>query len=1485
MVTSERSSIFIGAVGFVFVVAATHPAVKLLTTAAIGRPKTLYGDELLYEDEDGVATEQTASAYTDRVPKTILYLASIVGFLTSLGLSVFASLRPEKSLLIESWLTALCWSFLLLQAAAVSLERRSVNRFDLGIYSAISCFSLAAAICLENWLLTRTYGEDPIHFLFTSSQAITAIVALCACVSLPRRPDVFRDGYAVDRQYTVSAISRYSFAWCGPLLNIAGLGRRLEIEDLPALDSLTSSNNLQQRFHAMQKRGKLWKLVFWSHATVFVRQWLLTLLGSVMNFAPQLCMYHILQLLEKRQLGNSIAAEAWWWVVGLGLAQVAQAWVEAWLFWVCWCHICLPVRSQLSALIFQKTMKKKDVRGSHGAEKGGANRDIPEVVRESGRGGEESEPGDENEAQRSRQGAINLIGIDTKRVADFTCYNYYFLQTVANFVISIAFLVKLIGVRSLLAGLTVTVLSMPLNVYFAKRYSDAQDNLMKERDRKMAVVTEALRGIRQIKLMGAEGNWLARIRGVRERELGQQWNVFLADTALLFCWIAGPVMLAAVSLAVYSILHGSLSASIAFTTVSVFNRIEITLTIIPELTTVISGKTGSGKSLLLASILGEADLLSGTIRVPRAPPVHERYDHKATKDNWIIPSSIAFVGQTPWIENATMKDNILFGLPYDPVRYQKVIKACALEKDVEMLIDGEVTEIGANGINLSGGQRWRMSFARALYSRAGILILDDIFSAVDAHVGKLIFEEGLTGELAKGRTRILVTHHVSLCLPRTEYAILLGDGSVEHAGAVVDLQRSGSLAEIYNHEQDSTTDKPDERSPESSIPPGLGDDSYERPEHVDAAINGNNTPRTSEREAEDKKPTTPRKFVEDEKRETGKIKWEIYREYLKSSGSVWFWVMAVLAFVGYQSMLVGRSWWVKVWTGSHKTETVTAHHGSYYYVQKKTSSIQSADGLWYYLGIYVGLSVFLSIVGVLKYWWIFRGCIRASRKLFDELAYAVVRAPLRWLDTVPLGRVLNRFTSDFNIIDSQMATDVSYLAYNILQVVGVVMAGSLVSPYMILIAALLLGICLHYAQRYLPGAREIKRLESNAKSPVFELFGTSLTGVGTIRAFGKEDEYVNRMFSRIDDHARALWHLWLFNRWMGFRMAMVGAIFAVLVAGVIVSIKKIDASLAGFAIIFALDFTQSVIWMIRRYANIELDMNSCERVIEYSKEIRIEDQSGLDAPAAWPQEGRLSVDDLVVGYAPDLPPVLKGLSFSVERNQRVGVVGRTGAGKSSLTLALFRFLEAREGSVYIDGLDISKLKLHDLRSRLAIIPQDPVLFSGTVRSNLDAFDDHTDAELREALERVHLVNTTLRDDYTSSSDNNINMFEDLSSRISEGGQNLSQGQRQLLCIARAIVSRPKIMVLDEATSAVDMATDALIQRSIREEFKDSTLLVIAHRLSTIADFDKILVMSDGRAIEYGAPRNLFEARGEFWKMVIQSGERAWVEELVLGGHD
>jgi ABC-type multidrug transport system fused ATPase/permease subunit len=463
-----------------------------------------------------------------------------------------------------------------------------------------------------------------------------------------------------------------------------------------------------------------------------------------------------------------------------------------------------------------------------------------------------------------------------------------------------------------------------------------------------------------------------------------------------------------------------------------------------------------------------------------------------------------------------------------------------------------------------------------------------------------------------------------------------------------------------------------------------------------------------------------------------------------------------------------------------------------------------------------------------------------------------------------------------------------------------------------LITFFLLLVSFYYAGYYLDGARDTKRLESTAKSPIFEQLSAALQGVTSLRAFEKIETSTNTMFAKIDAHGRCMWHLNIYKRWLGWRLAVIGTGFSTTVGLFLVGYKNMNAALGGFALAFALAYTDNVFYLLRQYVEVELGMNSTERIIEYSN-IEIETQAGEDVPASWPSEGRLKVENLVVSYAPDLPPVLKGLNFDIKPKERIGVVGRTGAGKSSLTLALFRFLEAKEGKIYIDGIDVSGIKLHDLRSRLAIIPQDPVLFSGTVRTNLDPFDERTDEELYEALRRVHLIGpeddaTQVNTPFSSSSTppasssntppatpkptgtstptkSNQNLFADLSSSVSESGSNLSQGQRQLLCLARAIVARPKFMFLDEATSAVDKITDSLIQRSIREEFEDATLLVIAHRLSTIADFDRILVLDDGKVVEYDSPKNLWnlgKEKGVFRGMVESSGERDVLKDIILG---
>lgn len=1490
------------------------------------------------------------------------------------------------------------------QAVSIWAERSPTKRFALGRYGFIASVLAIAISIIEPYFWWSSYRLMPFYNLqkpLIIAQLVVASLQAFLYILLPRRPDVFRDGKLVDQQSTVSFLSRITFSWADTVLKFTARKKSLDIDDLPELHKAMRSKTLRSDFDNVKGSRRLWKTLILAHFPALVEQLLLTLVASVMNFAPQVALLGILRSLEARETEDWEPWQTWVWVFALGVLMLVSSTIEARLYWVVYSDLGIPVLEQLSAVIFAKSMRRKDVKNvkktsSKEAEltdSGSPNGCTSNSHSKKTTANEDDEAGD---LQKTRQGIINLVAVDSRRVSEFATYDYLIPWSIFKLLIACGFLVKLIGWIPLLSGLAVTAIVTPINILVARKYTVAQERLMKNRDQKLAVVTEVLQGIRQIKFSALEAQWQKRVAEVRNTELEAQWMAFLYDVGLISIWILGPLMLSAVSLAVYALIHGELTASVAFTAMSVFGSLELALAVLPELISnfleacvsagriekyldspektantvpaesisfqeadvawpadeevapeeryalcnlnlnfpskglsVISGKTGSGKSLLLASILGECDILSGVVRVPVPPPLDSRHDDKATPANWIIDSAIAYVAQIPWIENATIRDNILFGLPYDPVRYQKVLFACALEKDLEMLEDGELTDIGANGINLSGGQKWRMAFARALYSRAGILIMDDLFSAVDAHTGRHLYEHALTGELAQNRTRILVTHHVALCLPRTDYFVSLEDGSVKHAGTVEELRRTNSLADILVQEREA--EAADEGSEDNEALPNSNGVSLQKVSsnrsHRSSVINGN---------GEATKRAAPKKFVEEEKRETGAISLSIYKEYFKTGGGIPFWVLVVIVYVGYAALFLVRvsqqdmsfrvykastdvsleqSWWVNIWTSSSSRQSTPEHY--LLTMNRPTDQIVttgSNDNLFLYLGVYVALSATACVAGSARYYFVLSAAIRASRNLFDHLIFAVLRAPLRWLDTVPVGRILNRFTADFHLIDSRLGYDIALTAYRCFEVTGIIVAGVLVSPVLIIFALILLAACLNYAIRFLAGAREVKRLESTAKSPIFEQFGSALNGLGTIRAFSKAEVYVERMYEKIDRHARAWWHMWLFNRWLSYRMNIVGAIFSTITATLVVSIKATNASLAGFALSFALQYTTSMAMSLRQYANMELDMNATERVVEYSN-IAIENQGGADAPAAWPTEGRLEVRDLVVGYADDLPPVLKGLTFTVEKNQRVGVVGRTGAGKSSLTLALFRFLEAREGAIYIDGIDVSKIKLHDLRSRLAIIPQDPVLFSGTVRSNLDPFDEYSDNELYDALERVHLINRSgestvappspatpkgidepLRPEAESPSSssstvrnsngngNSGNIFSSLSSPISEGGLNLSQGQRQLLCLARAIVSRPKIMVLDEATSAVDMSTDALIQRSIRSEFgrNATTLLVIAHRLSTIVDFDRILVMDAGKAVEFGSPRELMGIEDGVFRKLVESGERRVLEEIIFG---
>ena len=869
--------------------------------------------------------------------------------------------------------------FLLVQSLNLFFVRRPLDRFNLGLHGAFASLLIIVAICLENAFLgARIDSIDQyiIHITSTAVRLGIALITLVSFLSLQRRPAVISDGQPVDAEFTVSAFSRFTFSWADPILNFARKNKGLGLDDLPRVSQYMRATFLQAKFNSNNDKSRLWRQVIYNFRFAFVLQFILIITIGVTQFGPQYAMFNLLKLLEKRSEGTPVAAIAWAWVFGLGFFMFITSLFESWLYWIVWSRLGLPIRAMLSTLVFMKSTRRKDVKGVQKAKAQAAidakSSNEPVINDSSGPKGEDTahateteiDDDDEESSQKSRQSTINLVGVDSKRVSDFATYVYIFPGVATKLIVSMSFLYNLIGGRSLLAGLATFALSVPINIFFSKRYNVAQGDLMKLRDQKMAVVTEALQGIRQIKFSALERQWQAKIGAKRSQELGVQWLAFQYETGLIGLWIFGPVALSAVSLAVYSYLFGELTPSIAFTTIAIFGQIEGTLASVPELTTealdawvsinrieqylnapekidctepsdhvafenvsiawpsdsqendpdrfvlkdisirfppkelsVISGKTGSGKSLLLAAILGEVDKMSGIIKVPKAPTVAERFDHKATKGNWILDSSIAFVAQIPWIENATIKDNILFGLPFDVGRYNKVLSVCALEKDLNMLPDGEMTDIGANGINLSGGQRWRVSFARALYSRAGILVLDDIFSALDAHVGRQLFEEALTGELGTGRTRILVTHHVGLCLPKTKYTVSLGEGTVEHAGLVEDLQRTGSMAQILKREESEELQNAEKDD--------LIDADNDK-DNILSKVLSRRSAIVDDGGADAKGKLEPKKFTEDEKRETGSIKVDLYKEYITQSGGLKMWIPMAALFTGYMSLILGR---------------------------------------------------------------------------------------------------------------------------------------------------------------------------------------------------------------------------------------------------------------------------------------------------------------------------------------------------------------------------------------------------------------------------------------------------------------------------------------------------------------------------------------------------------------------------------------------------
>ncbi|KAK7450079.1 hypothetical protein BaRGS_00039980 [Batillaria attramentaria] len=1114
---------------------------------------------------------------------------------------------------------------------------------------------------------------------------------------------------------------------------------------------------------------------------------------------------------------------------------------------------------------------------------------------------------------------VNLMSIDCQRVQDATAFLYLTWSAPLTIIIAMYQLWGVLGPASL-AGLGVMLLVIPVNAVVVSRQRKLQIATMRIKDQRLKTMAEVLNGIKVLKLYAWEPAFQDKVLFHRNKELRNLKLIAYLNACTSFVWTLVPYLVTLASFATYiltsdsgyldaskafvslSLMNimrrpinlipqvipriiqvtlasfaayiltsetGYLDSQKAFVALSLFNIIRVPIGQIPQLIpfviqaavslrrvntflnwgdldsdnvtrdpdaenvlsiengtftwdntmpkptlqnislaipqgklVAVVGPVGCGKSSLLAAMLGEMEKLKGKV---------------TTKDG------IAFVPQEAWIQNLTLRDNITFGKPFSRRRYDQVVQACALESDFKILVGGDMTEIGEKGINLSGGQKQRVSLARAVYSDADTYLFDDPLSAVDSHVGKHIFQNVI------GRQGILANK------VGTYEELLAKDGAFAtflRTYLTMDIAKikAGMLQRLESMTSDAATSG-DERSKEL-------ESSFRR--------RGGKRHRSGHSESEKAVAIEPpvkntfARLVEEEQTMKGGV----------TLGTIaWFFIIGIYTL--FQASSLTANIWLSEWTDDPTLANATlAGTATYNDLNAK------------YLGVYGGLGV-AQAVTILCYSVLFNTrMVRAAGNLHLGMLSNVLKAPMAFFDTTPVGRIINRFARDVDVLDTSLPMSVRTTIQGVGNVTTTLILISYSSP-IFLSVVLPLGALYKIVQKfYINTSRQLKRLESTTRSPVYTHFTETIQGAMSIRAYGATSRFVRESQDRVDKNLVCYFAQVSAQRWLGVRLEFLGSLVTLAAALFAIVNTGLSSGLVGLSVTYAMNVTANLNFLVRVSSELETNIVSSERIKEYSDAPTEADWINPDhsPPDFWPDEGKVEFKDYQMRYRPGLDLVLKGISGSIGAGEKVGIVGRTGAGKSSLTVALFRLTEAAGGSIVIDGETIGDLGLHDLRGRLTILPQDPVIFSGTLRMNLDPTGRHTDAELWQALELAHLHK------FVSGLPGGLDY------ECGEGGQNLSVGQRQLICLARSVLRKSKILVLDEATAAVDMETDDVIQQTIRSEFKDSTVLTIAHRLNTIIDYDRILVMEDGQIKEFASPQQLLaDTNSTFYSMARAAG--------------
>lgn len=1055
----------------------------------------------------------------------------------------------------------------------------------------------------------------------------------------------------------------------------------------------------------------------------------------------------------------------------------------------------------------------------------------------------------EGRAQMPSGKLLTMLSADISRV-EGAIENLHSLWVAPIIIIvTIIMLCLQIGASGLI-GFVIFVIAIPFTTLNMKWYLSLRQKSIEWTEKRTKLLSELLANMPVIKMFTYEQPFLAQLRTYRAKEMSYMRYLLYTRSLNETMTLNLPIIASVLAFVVFSRLGNAFDPALIFTALQYFNSLRPSLNQIPK---GLSSAADGLNALRRLTELYEADThrqrvpvdekldvavranatfdwpefqVSADIEIPRGQltaivgPVGSGKSSllsgligdMPTTGSVSLGGRIGYCAQEAWIQNATIRDNILFGQPWDEDRYWRVIEKASLRRDLELLPAGDMTEIGEKGINISGGQKQRINIARALYFDADIVLMDDPLSAVDAHVGQALFNNAILDLKRQGKTVILVTHALHF-LPQVDYIYTLEQGRIAQRGQYAELSaQDGPFRLLMQQFSSSETEEEAVEAADEKI--GTAD-------IVEEKKIGDQSPA----------PEGDGKLMTEEERKLGSVGLSVYLAYVKF-GTLW--ILLAVIFAGVMTGLTVLSTvWLTYWSEDKFREA-----GSFY------------QGIYALLGIVSAL--FTLIVGMAMT----GNAVQASRGLYDNALRRVFFSPTSFFDTTPLGRILGVFGKDIDSLDNILP---EYLRLSLLIIAGMIGAVAIISVNFPYFLAAMVGVSVFYAlyaAYYRRTSRELKRIDSMLRSAHYAHFSESMGGMSTVRAYGEDARFVAENARRLDIQNRAFLMTYANMMWLESRLGWLGAalVFIVAMLCVFAGGRTINAAQIGMCLTFMGTISGSLQSLVHVSIELEQSMNAVERIKHYCELPQEAAYEGA-APAAWPTGGGIKFDKAVMAYRPGLPAVLKGVSLSVQPGERVGIVGRTGAGKTSITVALFRLAELLSGAITIDGIDIATLGLKTLREAISIIPQDPVLFSGTLRSNLDPFEEHNDSDLHDALERAGLAGRFALD-----------------AKIDTGGSNLSIGERSLISLARAFVRRAPITVLDEATAAVDLQTDLAIQHAIRAECRRThqTLLGIAHRLRTVIGWDKILVMDAGQVAEFASPLDLWDAGGIFRSMCEQS---------------